>query len=299
MGLMYDQGIDFSENSGHWPMPEAHVGTLKVFDENDIQHCLVFDSEHGKFYDLSTKEAHSESGVIDIYKDLTDVDGTNGYDLEPEITFKEDTGEYEKFIVEHLSSRFYVRPLNETDRNLSGYGSNGYSTNLELTTEIYVDGEPTSYTVSAEDISKNGEIVYDKKVEGHRLQTKIKSTDPRFRLISRQQDYIAKDINYDFDNRVTTEGDHQLALLTPTMWFSRGETPTYDRVGGSGVVGSMGLCNGPDNKINSAFEISTQVRLPILSSTNQKTVIWMHDITDDVTVSVGSTVLTQIGRAHV
>lgn len=276
MGMNYEQGIGFSENTGSWPMPEARTGVIKITDANDYQHVLVLDYTDGKFYDISMREGPVNSGLVEYFKDKVDVDGTGGTDIEPEVTFKEDTGEYEKYVTEHLGSRFYVRPGKESNRDGSGYDSNGYMSGVEFSSYIYVDGEPTTETAYAEDIDKTGEIVYDRKAEGRRLQTKFVSNKSDFQLVARQQTYITKDINYDHEYRVTTEGDHQENLASPLLWVSRGENPTYDIVGGEQISGTVSYITGPDSRSNSAFSISSGITLPSISSASAKTMfMWV------------------------
>lgn len=273
LGINIEHGIDFCENTGYWPMPESNDGVVKILDDNNYIHVLVFDFSDGYFYDITTRDGPTGSGLTTLFVDKADTDGTGGYDITPEVTFKEDTGEYDKFVTEHLSSRFGLRPFKESFRNASGYDSNGYPTNIEFTSKIFIDGEPTTETATAEDISKTGEVVYDRKAEGHRLQTVFSADKSGFKLLSRNQTYITKDINNNPDNRITTEGNHQNNLSSPLLWFTRGETPSYDRVNESPISGTFGYTNGPDGKVNSAFSISdTTLTLPNISSTNAKTV---------------------------
>lgn len=292
-GVGEDQTVGFSENTGYWPMIWVTDRAIKVTDEDDYPHIIVFNIKNGKFYDVLMRDGPTDTGIVKYYKDLVGIDGTGGYDIAPEITFKEDTGEYERFITEHLSSRFYVRPEKETDRDQSGYDSNGYFTGTEFTSYIYVDGEPTIETAKAEDVDKTGEIVYDRKVEGRRLYTKFHSNKSSFQLVARQQDYVTKDVPYDFDNRIVTEGDYQTNLNNLLLWISRGESPEYDRVGGEEISGTIAYLTGPDSKENSAFSISSAITTPSVSSTDQKTIsLWVSGSSGNVSLTVGGNSVT-------
>ena len=169
MGINFEHGIDFSEFTGRWPMPETCGGIVRLLDENNQPHVLVLDYSDGHFYDITLRDGPEGSNIINGFMDKLSVDGTGGYDIEPEVRFKSDIGEYEKFVIEHDSSRFYVRPDKETNRDKTGFDSNGYLTGTEFTAEIYVDGEPSAFTSSSENIPRNGEIFYENKVEGSRL----------------------------------------------------------------------------------------------------------------------------------
>lgn len=291
LGINVEHGIDFCEHDGDWPMPEASDGVIKILDNSNYPHVLVLDYNDGRFYDITTRDGPNGSNLYALFKDKTGVDGTGGYDILPEVKFKEDTGENEKFITEHISSRFYIRPYKESNRNASGYDSNGYLNDIEFSSKIFVDGEPTEEIVTAEDITKAGEIVYDRTAEGHRLQTMFSANKSDFRLVSRQQTYITKDINYDPDNRITTEGNHQRNLSTPLLWVTRGETPTYDRINGESVSGTFGYANGPDTKINSAFSLSSEsLTLPSIGNVEQKT--FMLFSTSGPSVEIGGNIIS-------
>lgn len=257
LGLNYEQGIGFAEYSDGWPMPEACAGTLKIIDDENNVHVLVLDYRDGCFYDISVRDGYSGSNIINTFKDKINTDGTGGVDIPTSIKFKEDTGEYEKFSTEHHVSHFYVRPFKESYRNTTGYDNRGFPTGIEFTSKIYVDGEPTEETATAEQINKYNEIVYDKHVEGRRLQTEFSSNMSGFRFLGRQQEYITKDIIKDPDLRITTEGTNQSNLSSNMLrWYTRGEQPLVCRISDLVNTSIVSFTTGPDNKLDSAMVVS-------------------------------------------
>lgn len=286
LGTNEDHGMDFSENTGYWPMPETCGNVIKILDEDNYPHVLVLDYKDGCFYDITTRDGPSGSNLNILFTDKAAVDGTGGYDIEPEVLFKEDTGEFENYTTEHLSSRFGLRPYKETYRDQTGYDSNGFPTDIEFTTKIFKDGEPTTETVLAEDISKSGEIVYDRKVEGHRLQTEFSANKSGFRLVNRKQTYITKDINENPDNRLTTENTYQNTLSSPILWVTRGENYNYDRITGTEITGTYTQTTGPDGIVNTAL-ISTSVTFSNITNSNNKTLMFFVYGAEPPTVTIG------------
>lgn len=173
VGFNYEQGVGFSEYTGYWPMPEMGTGVLKIVDDNDYPRVLVLDHSTGKWYDVSLRDGPTGYNLSVSYKDKVSIDGTGGYDIEPSVKLKDHTGEYEKFITEHLSSRFYLRPIKEENRDKAGYDSLGYPSGIKFNAKVYIDGEPVNFTAETKDLNKTGEIVYDKKLEGRRLKTEF------------------------------------------------------------------------------------------------------------------------------
>ena len=55
LGIKYDQGIDFTEYTGYWPMPETCGGVVKILDNNNNVRILV-GFRDGRFYDIAMRE---------------------------------------------------------------------------------------------------------------------------------------------------------------------------------------------------------------------------------------------------
>lgn len=290
--INFEQGIGFSEYDGYWPMPESKTGVLKIIDVNNYPRVLVLDYKDGKFYDISSRDAPKSSNIKKIFKDKILIDNTGGYDIEPEVTFKEDLGEYEKYILNHLSSRFYLRPEDEEDRSEIGYDTNGYISGIEFTTTIYKNGNPITYVAQAEDINKNNEIVYDRNIEDYRLQTKFGASKSGFKFVGRQQDYIVKDINYSPDDRITSEIEHQQNLGIPISWFSRGDLINTDRITGTEVSGISSYTTGPDSYSNSAFNISGNLDLSTITNSSSNFLMCFSDSSNNIAFSIGGNSVT-------
>jgi len=240
IGFNMEQGIGFSENTGMWPTPEENGGAIKIVDNDNLTRVLVLDYKTGLFFDV-TYGLHSNEPKL--FTDQTDMQG-EGYNIEPSVVFKEDRGEFEKFKIESLANYVYVRPDDEEV---------GFLEDTAFELSVSVDGKVGQTTATAKDI-EDGEVVFDRKVEGKRIQPSFSSNKSGFSLVGRQQDYIAKDLTFFTpEKRINTEGDHQQTLISNTKhWFTRSKTPLKDRVGTmdeNPVV--YAVFGGPDGKENS------------------------------------------------
>ena len=229
LGLNFEQGVGFSENTGYWPMPEARTGVIKVLDKNDQAHVLVLDYKDGNFYDISTVDGPSGSGMTKVYKDKVNIGGSGGYEISPEAKFKEHIGTFEKYFIEHLSTNVYLRETQKENRGTFGYDSKGFPLAIKFQTDVFVDGEQNTEEATAEDIGTKGNIEYDRHVEGHRIQTKFSADKSDFRIVGLQTKYIAKEKPEAPSERIDTQGDYQTVLSNTSFWFTRGQDLLDDR----------------------------------------------------------------------
>jgi PKD repeat protein len=235
-GIDADQGIGYSKNSGYFPMPEARVGLISIIDENNIPVILCLDHSDGKFYNISTRDTFNES-IERQFKDKIAIDGTGGYDITPSVTFREDRGTFEKYLIQHLNSRIYIRPRKENlrDETVNHDADTGLLNDITFETTTYVDGVPDPVVSTAEDIGNKGDIIYDRLIQGHRIQTKFTASRGDFSVVGRQIDYKTKDIPETPDSRITTEGDYQNTVTPDNIWLTRGTGYTFNRISGSEI----------------------------------------------------------------
>lgn len=251
------QGRGISENaSSGWVFPEGRVSSVNVKDNLNRFHTLISDATDGKIYEIGLVNGPTGSSEVLYWKDRVSGDGTGGIDISQSVTFKEDHGEYEKFVTEHLKSRFNIRTQNNDYLDAAGYDPSGFPDGLELDAYVYLDGVANKVTARARDFTKNGEVVFDRKVEAHRTQLKMAANKAPFRLTSRQQDYVTKDIDTFDDGVRTTETDNQSEIANVLIWATRGSDMTKERVNASSITGIAGYTTGPDGKSNSAYSTS-------------------------------------------
>ena len=94
-GLEEQQGIAFMENTGDdWVFPAARSGFVRFHDDQGNMHSLVLDYSDGFFYDISTRDAASGSGLSVATKDKQLTDGSGGTNISGKIKTKEMRGTF-------------------------------------------------------------------------------------------------------------------------------------------------------------------------------------------------------------
>ena len=264
-GLTPDQGIFFSENAGgDYPMPEPGVGVINITDRKGNQHTLVRDKDSRKFYAIDMYDGPSGTNNTMYWKDKVEADGTGGTELTPDVWFIEDRGESERFFMEMQSGSTFVRPVKKSYRDASGYDSNGFPDGLTFDFSVYKDGEQTTETVKAEDVSvPKHEVHFDRLIsDANRIQGRITANKAPFRITGRQFNYVVDDKQDDPDGTKSNEDTWQENLATPSTWLSRGGGVTNKATGVDfTVVGTPAYVTGPDSKSESALTVPTSVDL--------------------------------------
>jgi len=261
------QGYGFSKNTGNdFPYPYDGVKPLRVLDSNDQPRSLLLCREDAKIYWMDTRDGPPGTGISKVWQDKCDTDGANGTDIAPMVKFREDRGSREHFYIEHLKTYLSLRPESESD---------GYPSGLEVDLDIYKDGEPTTATASTDDIDTDGEIVYDRRVIAHRIQTKVTLNKAKVALLARWHDYVAKDETSPPANFKPTEATYQGNLSTSLVtWISRGSNLLLDRATGNTLSGAGSATAGPDGKSNSALTISSAVNLANAAQASGTLLLW-------------------------
>ena len=260
------EGYGFSKNTGdYWPNPYDYVRPLTVRDSNGQRRLLLLSRDDAKIYWMDTHDGPPGTSMSKVWQDRCDTNGDNGADISPVVKFREDRGSREHYFIEHLKTYLALRPEDESD---------GYPSGLEVNLDIYKDGAPSTETAGADDITKDGEIVYDRRVIGHRIQTKVTFNRSKLELLGRFHDYVAKDeISAPSDHK-PNETTYQASLAGAALWISRGSNLLFDRVGQSTLSGAGSATTGPDGKTNSALTISSTVSLANSAQASGMLLLW-------------------------
>jgi PKD repeat protein len=278
-GLNKAQGIYFRENTGaHFPKPPSRIGGLKVVDSNGIPHTLIFDAVDRKYYAMDTFDGPSGTQNSIYWKDKVAADGSGGGDFTSKTRFGEDKGESERFFLRNKTQHVQLRPARKSYRGATGYDANGFPTDLTLDIALYKDGERTSHTVKAEDVSPpKHEIHFDRQVrDANRLQLEVVGNKAPYRIVSKHSNIIVYDRQDDPDGKKSNEDTWQENLNNDLVaWLSRGGGIT-NKVTNTDftVVGTPAYVTGPDDKSESALTVPTSVDLGNSAIADGLLLIW-------------------------
>jgi len=247
--LKPQQGVGAVEWKGdHWLWPPAYTGTCKGITDAGDTVSLVLNNANGRFYRI---------GIRDIWQDR--IGNYGGYNIECAFRLKEHTavaGEYQE--IEHIESHVHMRPFWETNKNLTGFTSEGFLTDYALGLNIFENGEQTSSSAQLENVPRYGDYVYRKRIEARRLQLEVEVETSAWRCIKVQQMMmpIDKASGPDFD--YPSENQWQAEFSTPDLWMSRDSVrPILNRATGINFGGTRDtLATGPDTLANSAVNFA-------------------------------------------
>lgn len=279
-----EQGIGFSENTGdEWVFPETGDGPLLIYDDNDQPHMLVLDNNDGFWYDMATRRG---PGTTKAWKDKESTDGSGGTAVVPLVRFGEDTGTYEHYWIRHALSHIYIRPIDENDRNETGYDERGLPTGLELDLEIFVDGEPSTARRKTRNIPVTGDVHFDDVAEGNRLALQVTANMGAHMITGRKQDYIVSD--RPTGDGVMTEGDYQDSYSLPVMWFSRGQLALNRATGATVDPLAVSAATGVDGRSDSAMQFIDEINLGAVSLSGGALLLWHKNI---ASVKIGNSTI--------
>jgi hypothetical protein len=247
LALKASQGNGWSVWRGaDWLYPESRHGTLKVVNNAERQVQIVWDARSGLPYII---------GEVDQWTDKAD--DYDGSEIESEIRFPEDRGSAEHYTLESLEHHVHLRPHDEDARGDEGHTALGYRNGFEVDLGMLEDGEQITEAATTTDVPIDGDLVFDRKLEAHRMQLKMTTTTSFWKLVRRRSYYVAKDKAAPPSGRAMSQYDHQEALESNVMWFSRGDNLLLDRVTNVAASGSyLTVITGPDGYSGSAMQFS-------------------------------------------
>lgn len=284
IGFSAEQGFGPSENTGaSWPFSETGVGEVMVLDAYEQPHQLIFNNADGLWYDISTVDG---ANTTKMWLDGAAVAGTGGTDIVPSVIFGEDRGNFEHYFIGHKETHIYVRPVKETDGLVSG---------LQLDLDIFSEGEPTTPTASSDNIPATGDIKYDIRVEGHRLQTKLTANKAKHRISGRQQYYANVNRAASPDNKVMNEDTLQRELNIMSFWASLKFGNLINRVTGSNLITAPTAVSSPDGKTE-GISFSSAINLGSVTLVAGTFMMWYKG-TIAVTIGGAAVALTTHGTS--
>lgn len=243
-------GIGWSFYSGErWIYPAAYVDSLRVYDEQEDPIQLLWDSRLMNAFRADLLDQWLDQESSDDYQP--------GWEINSEIRFKEDRGSAEHYFLESLEHHVHLRPHNENTRGKEGYTETGYRDAFGVELNMLVDGEQVTPSAKAVNIPITGDITFDRRLVGNRMQLVFKTVGSEYRLVRRRSYYVAADRVSDPKDTQMTESDYQSAMAEPLVWITRGDNLAYDRVSGENASGSyFAAVDGPDGDSSSSAQFN-------------------------------------------
>lgn len=295
-GTSPKEGIGFSEVSGDgWVLPNGRVEPITLKDNNNVPRLVVLDANSRRFYEITTSRGSDSLGHTPVWKDKVSIDNTGGINYSGGFTARGVEGELERYFLELISTNLYTRPLAEEIRNNDGvtvYDTNGYPEDLLLKFKMSTEDQKAIPDVEAQKVSMpKHEVTYDKRIEGHFINTEIEWNVAPFQIVGLTQNLLAKDKLDTPTNKAMVESSWQEHVANVQAWYSRGSNLLLDRATGqtnsidpSEVTATV----GPDGYSDSAFEIAAAATIDI-SDDYGVAFFWYRDDTPVASLPVGFT----------
>lgn len=250
------QGYSFLKNSAvptAWIWPEPQAAALEIFDFENQQRYIILDEITGRWYEIGTREGPDNSGLNAVYQDKAGGQYA-GVEIPCALKLREHIGGAEHKRKEHVETHAYLRPQREENKGASGYTADGFRLAQEFEIRAYIAGRMIEHA-RTKNIPLNGDFVFDRKTDDHRVQIGFNSTASEFRLAGMDQYYLEKDESA--TTKVMTEHNWQVEFNTPVLWVTRGPSPMIDRATGlTGTGDYFSEIIGPDGKEDSALSFS-------------------------------------------
>lgn len=296
-GTSSKEGIGASEVSGDdWVFPNGKVQPIRLKDEDGIHRSIVFDANDRKFYEITSPRGVSSLGYTPIWRDKANVDGSGGTEYGSTLSLRGVTGGLERYFVEMLSTNIYSRPVDNSLLGGYSFDGNSYPSNLLVEVSVSDDDNKSEPILVAKKISMpKHEVVFDKRIEAHFLQTNVSLNTAPAQIVGVTQNIIAKD-KLDFpDNRTLSEDDWQEEISCVTYWLSRGTNLLYDRVSGaSNSLSNYSAVTGVDGYSDSAIDIPLGELLSI--PLGGEVLFWYKDTTPVLSLPPSSEVVGTSGN---
>lgn len=225
LAIMPNQGYGWTIFGGEGMVfPFQYLGGLSVEDESGLPIQIMADSRTGNIYEISTyTNAAGAKAESELDK--------GAYYIQSSFKFPEARGTLESFEIEHLETHVYIRPLTDTGT---------ISTDLQINSQMYKDGA-TAPSARTKNTPNGGDIVFDRKLKGKRLQPEIIFTVGGIRVVSADTFYVTRDTAgaTAIAGRSSSESDLQTAYADGVLWITRGSKAKLNRQTGVQATGTF------------------------------------------------------------
>jgi len=252
------QGGGVTEYGGeHWLWPGADAAaTVNGYDPAGNKITLVEDARAGNFYQI---------GIAEQWLDRED-DSGNGHEIEtlaalPTIA---DAYKWQK----HLETHIAMRCWRSEYRGKDGFTADGFKIGHTVNLKIYEDGERIAEASELQDLNRNGDYAYLKKVEARRIQEVISTATSCYKISQVVVKVQTSDREALPGDNIPAEIDHQKEWREAVIHLSRNlPYSTYNRADGTDMdvayegnrPGEVGETDAPTGELQAAFWVGTRM----------------------------------------
>ena len=230
-----------------WPCA-GNVAVEKCFDENKQEIILAVDTKTQKVYRINDPDAINDRQGIDDYGVSTRVVA--------KINQKADYAQQgEHVAIRHTETHAYFDPKDRSKKGTEGYDDVGFRDDSRIDLDLHKDGEPTDYALRTVKLPKDGDIVFQERMEMRTLQHRWKIYGGGWWLKAVKKEYETIDKAAKPSLRKMTETTYQRRLAQyPLFWVSRNLMPKFNLSTGAEASGTVGATvTGPDGREDSAI----------------------------------------------
>ena len=155
-----------------------------------------------------------------------------------------------------LEGHIYARPENQDNAGATGFDANGYPDNLQLTLDMYADGDKITKLATARDVQlPQHRLSFDRPIQHkNRLQLKITANRAQFALTGIQQYLKVSDTPDAPGNLVVNESVWQRQFGSPLLRIARSQQGAFVNVRtGVAIAATFQATAGPDGRSKSAM----------------------------------------------
>jgi hypothetical protein len=273
------QGGGVTEYGGEgWLWPDADAGVAVTGrDDAGAAIVLVEDARTGFLFRIGVAEQWldkmglnaAEWGQDPVFGEMfVKYPEVGGYEIETRVALPiiSDGYKWQKHLETHIAMRCWKSEY----RRAEGFTKDGFKPRHKAGLKIYEDGEQIAEESALQDLNRNGDYAYLKKIDARRIQEVIETTTSAYKI----SQVIAKVQTSDREalpvNNEPIEVRHQREWRLAVIHLSRNlPCPTYNRADGTemGVVGAewhegdkpreVGRAVAPTGKPGEAFWVAT------------------------------------------
>ena len=278
------QGVGLVERGGdNWVWPEAWVGCRNGFDQVNNHISLVLNNASGQFFQIGIAEQWLDR--LDTISEYPE----GGFEIASWFRLKEhisQMGEYED--VRHEESYVYMRPFNESDRDLEGYSDDtGMRDALHVGARLYTDGQLT-YDAEINRVPLKADYVFREKVQAPRIQLEVTFTASGWRCVGVADKIEELDKKRGPIYNTKSETVWQREFMLADLWMSRDSTnPSFNRATNNVIAGTWdSLIPGPEGEADSGMFFNAtsglNINLPIVERSTL--IFWINELVGNTTI---------------